>query len=190
MFGTFSSADFISWNPSVSEDCSDIKQDTWYCVGKASTPTTRTTAIPTPTNPGEGMPTQPGIAEDCNRYWLVSPQDTCESIAAANGITVLNLQVWNQDLGSECKGLKPDYYVCVGTGSGQSSTAVPSTVTTSPVSSSQPQTSPSTTTSAAETVTTPSPVREGMSSQCRRFYLMQPGDLCWSMAQSAGITTE
>lgn len=188
MFGTFSSTDFISWNPSVYEDCSDIKQDTWYCVGKSTTPTTRTTGIPTPTN-GDNMPTQSDISENCISYWLVSPGDTCESIAAANGITTVNLKVWNPALGPDCEGLSPDYYICVGTASQEPTSAPPPTGTTS-LSSSSPTETPTTTTPGTEPITTPSPVRDGMKSQCRRFYLMQAGDLCWSMAQSAGITTE
>ncbi|KAI5457371.1 hypothetical protein BGZ63DRAFT_342493, partial [Mariannaea sp. PMI_226] len=39
-------------------------------------------------------------------------------------------------------------------------------------------------------VTTPSPVRDGMTKDCTKFYLMQSGDLCWSMAQNAGITLD
>ncbi|KAK7423417.1 hypothetical protein QQZ08_009095 [Neonectria magnoliae] len=114
IFGTFDIEDFIAWNPSVFEDCTDIEQDTWYCVGKADTPTTRTDGAPTPTAPGDDMPTQSGISEDCISYWLVSEDDTCKSIAAANSIPEKNLIDWNPALRLKCDGLDADYYICVG----------------------------------------------------------------------------
>lgn len=189
IFGTFDLEDFIAWNPSVFEDCSDIKQSTWYCVGKADTPTTRTDGAPTPTGPAEEMPTQSGISEDCTSYWLVSDDDTCQSIAAANGISQTDLITLNPALGTTCDELQADYYICVGTGSTDPTitTSTPSTIPTGTKTSS---TQVSSTASGSDPISTPSPVREGMASDCRRFYLMQAGDLCWSMAQDAGLSTE
>lgn len=90
-----------------------MKQDTWYCVGKSDTPTTRTESVPATTT-AEEMPTQTGISEDCTGSWLVSNTDTCKSIAKANGVTVANLITWNNDFGTDCAGLEPEYYICVG----------------------------------------------------------------------------
>lgn len=176
MFGAFSSKDFKAWNPSVYNDCTGIKIGQWYCVGKPSTPTTRTRGAPIPTTPGQGLPTQTDIAEDCTDYWLVSETDTCTSIAQSNGISRNNLLVWNKALGPNCEDLKPNFYVCVAT-------------------KSMPTTAVTTTTSAPSSTSTipastPNPVREGMASDCKRFYLMHPGDLCYSMADTAGISLE
>ncbi|KAK7425110.1 hypothetical protein QQX98_000024 [Neonectria punicea] len=114
MFGTFDYDVFVSMNPSVLDTCEDIKDNTWYCVAKHDTPTTRTGDAPTPTSPATGMPTQTGTSADCDSYWLVSKKDTCKSIAKANGVTQDDLIAWNKALGLECDGLKPDYYLCVG----------------------------------------------------------------------------
>ncbi|KAK2594660.1 hypothetical protein QQS21_007636 [Conoideocrella luteorostrata] len=186
MFGTFKREDFIKWNPSVFDDCTAIKQNTWYCVGKAGTPTTRSSGAPQPTGPESSRPTQSGIAKDCSNYWLVSQTDTCKSIAAANGISETSLRTWNPALGSDCKGLAADYYVCVAVGS-SSATSTPPPIQTGTKTTSA-KVSASSTSPSSTPISTPSPTREGMTSQCRRFYLMQPGDLCWSMAQSAGVS--
>lgn len=45
IFGSFSTADFISWNPSVWSSCGNIQQNTYYCVGIPGTPTSRTATI-------------------------------------------------------------------------------------------------------------------------------------------------
>ncbi|KAK4032871.1 hypothetical protein C8A01DRAFT_20114 [Parachaetomium inaequale] len=46
IFGRFSRADFLKWNPSVGSDCAGIKDELYYCVAVPGTPTTRTAAIP------------------------------------------------------------------------------------------------------------------------------------------------
>jgi hypothetical protein len=184
IFGTFDAQDFVSWNPSVYDDCSNIKADTWYCVGRPDTPTTRTEGAPTQTEPGESMPTQSGITEPCSEYWLVSNTDTCESIASDSGVTEDALLEWNPALGPECEGLLPDHYICVGISS--STTNAPPTQTGSTATTSPRPTS----TSDGAPISTPSPVREGMVSGCRRFYLQHPGEACWDMAQKAGISVE
>lgn len=72
MFGRFSLASFVSWNPSVgTTTCAGIKDDVYYCVAVPGTPTTRTTTIPSATSPAD-PPTQSGIAEDCTSLWQVS----------------------------------------------------------------------------------------------------------------------
>lgn len=40
-YKTFDFNDFFQWNPAVEKDCSGIWVDTWYCVGVATTPTSR-----------------------------------------------------------------------------------------------------------------------------------------------------
>lgn len=41
MFGTFSKANFIAWNPIVGSDCTNLVDSTFYCVSIPGTPTTR-----------------------------------------------------------------------------------------------------------------------------------------------------
>ncbi|KAK4149688.1 hypothetical protein C8A00DRAFT_18657 [Chaetomidium leptoderma] len=115
-FGTFSESDFIAWNPSVLGDCHGLRTDTYYCIATPGTPTTRTEPLPTNT-PGAGgsRPTQDGIAANCTKLWIVSPSDTCDSITSAARVSLTGLLAWNPALGKDCRGLEPDYAVCVST---------------------------------------------------------------------------
>ncbi|KAL2068497.1 hypothetical protein VTL71DRAFT_14834 [Oculimacula yallundae] len=62
MFGTFSTADFKSWNPAVDVggDCADIREGYWYCVATPETPKTRTAEVPTTSFPADDGPTATG----------------------------------------------------------------------------------------------------------------------------------
>jgi hypothetical protein len=195
IFGTFSPADFVAWNPAVQADCSAIKKDTYYCVGVPGTPTTRSTAVQEPTAAPSERPTQEGIAPGCGTFWLVSRTDTCASIAAHNRISVEDFTAWNPAVGSACSGLEPDFYVCVGlastsTESSSAGTSTTGRVTSSPSSSSSSSSTssapPSSTTSNAAEAT-PSPIQDGMVAGCKKFYLVQSGDGCWAIANDNAI---
>jgi hypothetical protein len=74
IFGTFSTADFLAWNPAVLSDCSGFTVGDYYCVAIPSTPTTRTTSYsstPLPSNGIGPQPEQPGIPAACADYWFV-----------------------------------------------------------------------------------------------------------------------
>lgn len=188
MFGSFSEAEFVKWNPSVYSDCSGIVPEAWYCVGRPGTPLTRTDGAPSSTQRLPNIwPTQSGIATACTDFWLVSAEDTCDSIVRRTGISLADFYSWNRGItvGSRA-GLAADYYVCVGVDGQGGGDEEPTEIgTTQSTTSPRPVT---TTTPAPESVQTPSPVREGMTRDCVRFYLQQPGDLCWAMASGAGIS--
>lgn len=74
IFGTFSKAQFLQWNPAVLSDCSGLVIGDYYCVAIPSTPKTRTsTAVvtPLPTNGVGPQPEQPGIPSSCTDFWFV-----------------------------------------------------------------------------------------------------------------------
>lgn len=74
IFGTFSAADFLTWNPAVLSDCSGFTVGDYYCVAIPSTPTTRTTSYsstPLPSNGVGPQPEQPGSPAACADYWFV-----------------------------------------------------------------------------------------------------------------------
>jgi hypothetical protein len=75
MFGTFSSTQFLQWNPAILSDCSGLTVGDYYCVAIPSTPTTRTSAYssptPLPTNGVGPQPEQSGIPAACADYWFV-----------------------------------------------------------------------------------------------------------------------
>ncbi|KAH6684917.1 hypothetical protein F5X68DRAFT_241940 [Plectosphaerella plurivora] len=201
MFASFTLDQFIAWNPTVKADCSGIiGSGAWYCIGLPDTPTTRTDGAATPTEAPSTRPTQSGVVSGCTDFWLVGSDENCDAVAIGAGISLDNLFLWNSQLGETdtgCSGIEADYYVCVGVES--TATSAPGTVTTRASTTTAvgsttravTTTSVATTTSAGtQPVTTPQPVREGMTPDCVRFYLQQPGDLCWYMASTAGITLE
>ncbi|EEQ31172.1 LysM domain-containing protein [Microsporum canis CBS 113480] len=177
MFGTFTEAAFIEWNPSVGSDCARIKRGAYYCVGIPGTPTTRTAPLPTYTVPTE-TPVQSGIAPSCNKLWLVSLSDTCESISKQRGISEQQFLAWNPAVGkTTCDNLVPDFYVCVGIEASSTISSLPitsdSTLTTAGPSPTESHT-PSATSSGG-VISTPAPVQ------------VQSGDGCWDIANTAGI---
>jgi hypothetical protein len=182
IFGSFCMAEFVKWNPSVFSDCSGIIPEAWYCIGRPGTPTTRTVGAPSSTqHMPSTRPTQSGIATACIDFWLVSAVDTCDSIARQAVISLDNFYSWNRAVaGTSCAGLAADYYVCVDVDS-EKPTEIKTTQTAA-------SSGPVTTIVAPEPVQTPSPVREGMTTNCVRFCLQQPGDVCWAMASGAGIS--
>ncbi|KAJ5541919.1 hypothetical protein N7535_004338 [Penicillium sp. DV-2018c] len=181
LFG-MTDAEFELWNPSVTQlgdDCTLIR-DLYYCVQvnyvtqtptwSAPTPTTTsTTGVTTPT------PTQTGMVSTCNDFYLVVSGDSCFDIAAANGIALDDLYSWNPAVGTDCAGLWPDYYICVGLIGG----STPTTTTTT-----------TTTTTAGNGVATPTPIQTGMVTTCKTFYLVLSGDGCYDIAAAAGVTLD
>ncbi|GKT62699.1 lysM domain-containing protein [Colletotrichum tofieldiae] len=172
-------ADFYSWNPAVGDTCGGLWANVYVCVGiigggGGGTGTTQPPA--TTTAPGNGIstptPIQDGMTGSCNKFYFVKSGDGCATIASSNGIGLSDFYTWNPAVGSTCSGLWANVYVCVGV-IGNSS---PST-TTAPVS----------TTTAGNGVSTPTPIQEGMVSNCNRFTLVKSGDSCATIASSNGI---
>ncbi|KAI0191405.1 hypothetical protein EV127DRAFT_338251 [Xylaria flabelliformis] len=172
-------AQFYAWNPAVGSSCAYLGLNDYVCVGTLNaTGTITTTAATTTTKPGNGistpMPVQTGIASNCNLFYEVQPGDVCTDIAAAYGISLQNFYAWNPAVGSSCLTLILGDYVCVGT------TTSSTSVTT--------LTSMSTTTTPGNGISTPTPVQTGIASNCNRFYLVQSGDICDTIAAAEGIS--
>ena len=85
-------------------------------------------------------------------------------MASAAGISLTDFYAWNPAVGSSCAYLDVGDYVCVD--------IIGYTVTT--------------TTSGG--VSTPSPIKTGIVSDCDKFYLVQSGDGCASVTFAAGIS--
>lgn len=147
-YGTFTLAQFLSWNPAVGSDCFQLFRGYYYCVGKSEpyddktsshacmwffgldsnislkgipgTPTTRpptTTTAPPPANtcnPTAPTPTQPTATCGCKKWHKVASGNTCDTIIRQYGITSANFNKWNPNVGTDCRSLWLDYYVCVG----------------------------------------------------------------------------
>ncbi|RAH65921.1 LysM peptidoglycan-binding domain-containing protein [Aspergillus aculeatinus CBS 121060] len=142
MFGTFSREQFLSWNPNLGRECLKLTPGYYYCVGDASTPSTRTAKLPAPTDFPTTYPHQPRVTCDCNKWWLVGPTDTCLLITLANEISVKDFYTWNPDVvgpNKMCEYLPAGFEMCVGVAaSAPSSKPTPSPSSTRIASSSAP----------------------------------------------------
>lgn len=105
---------------------------------------------------------------------MVRSGDNCATIAGDYGITRAQLLEWNTGVGAGCTSLWLDYYVCVSI-IGQGPTG---TITTS------------TTTKPTNGVSTPTPTRPGMVSNCDAFHMVKDGDQCAAISKTYGITLD
>ncbi|RHZ66291.1 hypothetical protein CDV55_107103 [Aspergillus turcosus] len=189
-----SEADFEDWNPITTEigsSCTLIEGFD-YCVEvnyveattgpvptPTSTPTTLQTSTVTTTSTTSATgtaistpsPIQTGMVGDCDKFYLVQSGDTCASVASAAGISLADFYTWNPAVGTTCEYLDLGDYVCIG---------IPGVTPTT--------TTVSTTSTATDGVSTPSPIQTGMVSTCDKFYLVQSGDTCASVASAADIS--
>ncbi|KAH8699391.1 hypothetical protein GQ44DRAFT_764720 [Phaeosphaeriaceae sp. PMI808] len=83
--------------------------------GITSTPTSGACKS-TPAGVTTPSPIQTGLVCGCTKFYKVAKDDGCWAIANANGITVDDLYTWNPILGTDCKNLFPDTYICIGKG--------------------------------------------------------------------------
>ncbi|KUM56608.1 hypothetical protein ACN42_g10598 [Penicillium freii] len=127
---------------------------------------TETTKIPTTTSSAsDHEPTQPGLAENCDKFYKVSDGDSCYNIEASAGITHSQFLKWNPYINEKCTNIWADYYVCI---------HVPGV----------------TTTSAAPTPTDDGkpPTQSGIAKNCDKFHKVVAGDQCDSIQTEYKIT--
>ncbi|KAK8028333.1 LysM domain-containing protein [Apiospora marii] len=165
---SISVAQFVQWNPAVKSDCSGLWSSTYACVGLLGGGITAPPPTTTTTDPGNGIatptPTQPGMVNNCDEFYLVKAGDTCASIASSSRISMGQLVDWNPAVGNGCNGLWLDAYVCISI-IGHTPTPV------------QP----------GNGVTTPAPIQSGMTGNCKSFHFVQSGDTCASITSRYGI---
>ncbi|XP_044715643.1 lysM domain-containing protein [Hirsutella rhossiliensis] len=162
------------WNPSIAKSCDNFAIDRSYCVEAEAEPVTTTTASATSTTttdspstttaakPDNGIstptPIQPGMVDNCNKFYLVKSGNTCQSIAQGSGITLKEFMAWNPDVGATCTSLWLHAHVCVSI----------SGYTPSP-------------TNPGNGIETPTPIQPGMPGivkPCDRLYQAISGDTC------------
>lgn len=134
-------------------------------ITSSATATTTSNGVTTPS------PTQTGMVSNCGKFYFVESGETCDNVAAENGITVAELEAWNPAIGSGCTNLWANYYACVGLIDTATTTVTPTTT-------------PTTTNNG---ITTPTPTQTGMVSNCDEFYFVKSGDTCYSIAMAYGI---
>ncbi|KAG0633088.1 hypothetical protein HOY80DRAFT_1141683 [Tuber brumale] len=110
---------FLSWNTGAGPDCTTLWAFSSACIGVSSgtTPTPTITPITTTPVPTGGVskpsPVQDGQPSDCNGWYLAKSSDTCNSISGIYGLTFADFVAMNPAIGTECKNLRPGYYVCI-----------------------------------------------------------------------------
>lgn len=164
--------DLYSWNPAVKTDCTGLQADVYVCVGVSASqtlPPATTTTTAAGGSPVTPPPTQKGMVGGCDTFYKVASGDGCWAIADAHGIALDDFYSWNPAVKTDCTGLQADVYVCVGLAAAGA-----------------PQPTSSTTADASAGAT-PSPVQEGMVTNCVKFYLVQSGDGCWAISDARGI---
>lgn len=122
MFGRFSQADFVSWNPSLNSACSNLQPSLYYCVAVPGTPSTRTaayTSTTTATSSAAALPT------GCTSTWYVGVDESCADIAGANDLSLAEFVALNPQLDASVSRCFVDSgsTVCVGGNSGSSSSS-------------------------------------------------------------------
>ncbi|KAM0431998.1 hypothetical protein ACHAQK_009914 [Fusarium lateritium] len=61
------------------------------------------------------LPIQPGMVDDCDKFYFVKAQDNCLKVSAEFGISFDQFKEWNPTVGDECLNLWADVNVCVHT---------------------------------------------------------------------------
>ncbi|EEU33361.1 uncharacterized protein NECHADRAFT_56796 [Fusarium vanettenii 77-13-4] len=166
--------DFLSWNPSITKDCGNFITGRSYCIEGPEVVVPTTSGSPPPTTTGPPVietpsPIQPGMVENCNKFYKVEKNEICSTIAPKLGLSESDIIKWNPGVGSDCTGIWANVYICVGVVGGNPST-------------------PTTTTSIGNGVTTPSPIQPGMVENCNKFYKVQKDELCNTVASKLGIS--
>lgn len=98
----------------ISLECLSMWTNTYVCVGVPGSTTGLPPPPPTPTQTGP-QPQMPGVVSYCKKYYLVQPGDTCATIDAKEGTSLLQIVVWNPYINiPQCTNLWLGYYICVG----------------------------------------------------------------------------
>jgi LysM repeat protein len=166
-------AQLLAWNPAIGGNCQSIWLNTYVCVGVIGG--TTTTSSPPTTTTGNGIstpsPIQDGMVKNCNKFHLVSSGEGCASIGAQYGVSTAQLFAWNPAIGNNCQSLWLNTYLCVGViGSGTTTTSTTSTTKT------------------GNGIATPTPIRDGMTTDCTGFHFVVSGETCQTISTRYGIS--
>ena len=135
-------------------------------------PTTLSPSTTSTTSIGNGvstpLPTQPGMATNCNKFHWIAQGVTCDQVYSYQKISLADFVKWNPTVKNDCSGMWAEVNVCVGVIGGGST--------------------PTPTTSAGNGVQTPQPTQPGMVTNCKKFHYVAEGVLCGQIISYQKIT--
>ncbi|RDA94096.1 hypothetical protein CP533_5267 [Ophiocordyceps camponoti-saundersi (nom. inval.)] len=127
------------------------------------------TLVPSTTRPSNGIntpePIQPGIVENCDRFYLVQPSEGCDGVASKNGISVSQFIEWNPSVGKNCSALWANANACV------------SIIGHEPSS-----------TKGDGGIQTPLPTQPDIVGNCKSFHFVKQGENCLEITRRYGIS--
>ncbi|KAF6829222.1 LysM domain-containing protein [Colletotrichum musicola] len=160
-------AQFQAWNPSAGATCSGLWANAYACVSIIGHTPGNPPPAATTTTAGNGIatptPVQPGMVGNCDAFYKVKAGDTCDGIASSSGVTAQQITTWNPAVKADCTALWLEYYMCV------------SVVGHTPT---QP----------GNGIQTPSPIQSGMTTSCKSFHFVTPGQNCEAITARYGIS--
>ncbi|KAH7239551.1 hypothetical protein BKA59DRAFT_532470 [Fusarium tricinctum] len=118
---------------------------------------------------------QEGMVSNCNKWHFIGEKTTCQGIINYNKISLADFIKWNPAVGKDCSGLWKDTNACVGV---IGSTPSPTTAVKS---------SPTITTP-ANGIKTPSPIQDGMVSNCNKSHFIKDTTTCQGIVDYNKIT--
>lgn len=168
---------FQAINPSINERCTNLIPDMFYCVSPMTSWNHTNSGSKPSVTVAPPAPTGPGTSNSCYRWHTVKSGDYWALIESTYGIAFEQLQAWNTGLDDTCSNLVLDQAYCVQGPSSATTTGGSGTATNTP-----------TTTLAA--VSTPTPIQNDMTTECKDFYQAKNGDYCYLIYSKHGISQE
>ncbi|PQE21991.1 hypothetical protein CJF30_00009975 [Rutstroemia sp. NJR-2017a BBW] len=189
-FFGFNEAQFISWNPAVSYDCSNLVIGNYYCIqAQAYRPSPAVFS-----GPGLPSPLPNCTVSDCTAWYRATETDNCTSVPQRFGnFSLVEFTQWNSFNPTNCTGFDTGYFYCINWPWSSSKNFNSSNFNDTdystwrfPINScynstvNETTTVPSTTTS---TTTTAAPI-----STCVKSYTVVAGDSCAAIQAANSIT--
>jgi hypothetical protein len=107
---------FLTWNPSAGSSCGGLWAEAYACVSVVGyTPNAPTpTSSKAPSGVQTPSPIQAGMTSRCKKFDFVKSGEICDTITRRNGISLADFVKWNTGVGSDCRSMWAETYVCVG----------------------------------------------------------------------------
>lgn len=160
---------FLSWNPAVNTDCTNLDIGQTVCISVTpggATNLTSSSSVPSSVTSSPTSSPSPSVVP-CSKHYTVVTGDSCYVIDTKYGLTFSQLQALNPGaINSDCTNLDIGQVICVaGLNSTTSSASVPSSTTHSTSTSASPTSDP-----------------------CENHYTVVAGDSCYKIDTLYNLT--